>query len=275
MMIQRPVWQGRISPGRVTNSLANRCFARANLLMLVECGHTYQYDHILGIHGVPTSVSGAAAFAITDGIIGPSVDFAKGTTRQRIVYSSHKVMGDVDLTFAAILRPDTLSGNSIFMSNSGVSNGNWVYFNSSTVVLGMGGAPADTTLTGATISTTDPWLVICSRRASDGQIYATCINLRTYAVNVGSGTNTGVVPDGDGVYSVGSASFSDSSFDGKIAAAYIGNIFLNNLEQRSFISDPWALWRMDDPVYAFKAPAAATFKAAWARGSNVLIGCHQ
>jgi len=232
----------RVDPGR-SSSLFNLLWSKAILLTTPQAHSNNVYDHVRGVVGFPTGVATVPG-ARFDSIIGPGVDYTRNSTKERIEFSGREVLGNVDITFIALLVQDDPNTGPLVMATSSTNAG-----------FRMGGTPGTpkfpTFTKGSVVDTTStiqmlggqPVMIAASYNAATNNVNFLVRHFLSGVIAVETIASTGSAVNGNGIFSVGGADFTVSTADAMIAGTYIGRLFLSLEEMRVLGNNPFGLWQ--------------------------------
>jgi hypothetical protein len=219
----------------LTKALCNRLWARARLAVLVRPGGVQQLDHARRAVGV--SVGNPTI--VIDRLLGPC--WLGDGAGDGLSFSGRPWPANIDVTFMAVGQTDS-NGRPFGHTSTGL--GGYSFFHASTDVLRLNKNGVANVDSAYSISTGVPYAHLCSYRFADGATRFVSRRLDTNAVSTASTTDTSGDLAGNGSFWLGGYAATPSiSLAGRIAALYIGNLFLDTADLTIFSADPWGLWR--------------------------------
>lgn len=248
----RPVQTRRIDPAYVKGALFQRLWAKAYLSVLMTRQGIRPYDHARGIMG---TWSGAPSIVV-DPVLGPS--FLGGGTNERLEWptSRYTFPEQRDFTAVCLFRMD-LGGRLQGLVKTTVSTGaegiDLVMLDTNECCLNK--AAIGTVFSGIFLTVGVPYFFACTYQHGTGAAQFLSKRLDTGATVISSATDTRIYSVLEGGAMIGS--YSTFAFAGRIAGAYMGNVYIGADGLRLWANDPWGLWRESRYVAAWEAVAAA------------------
>jgi hypothetical protein len=221
--------------GGLTKGLYNRLWSAARLAVLVQPRGVQQFDHVRRTVGANV---GNPTITI-DPIMGPC--WLGDGTGDAQSFAAHPWAANLDVTFMAV---GQTAANSRPFGHTSTGLGGLALFHSVANTLRLvknGVANVDSSYS---LSTGVPYVHLCSYRVSDEAVRFVSRRLDTNAVSSSAMTSAGGSVAGNGSFWLGGYDATPAiSMQGRIAALYIGNLFLDTGDLTAFSADPWGLWR--------------------------------
>ena len=190
------------------------------------------------LSGLPGVVTGTPAFGI-DSHIGPCLNFS--TTGMHINFSGKSITRNRFFTFAAMIRPTTITGYRAYFHTSSANDGLWFGLINGPV---GGSAPGLADAPGAfSLVASVPYFCCASFDTNTATINTIAVDLRTGKITSGTATQAAFNPSApSGTYRVGLDAAATSSAVAKIAAVSFAPTFLTIPELLKCSNDPWSIW---------------------------------
>ncbi len=237
--------------------LGNR-FARNAKLAAIPAGRNF-YDCVTRRLGTPNGSPGVR-FSRTVGHCYQGLN-----DDDRIVWTGMPTVAGIDITLLMIIQQDSQSDFNAAVintssTNAGVRIGTFNDLGVNTMQFAKGGVVDLAPLAWDASPVGEVWTCALSHRTSDGFHNAIIVQRDGPAVKTGSGTNTGIVSAGNGIWSIGSiAAFGQFFFLGGIGLGLVLFDYFNASSLRALAYNPWQVFFRPEVVVGKAIAAAAGF----------------
>lgn len=219
-------------------------------------------------------VAAGSPSSLQFGSLGPVTAFPNAGGADQYKFSGGPVVTDTIATLAAIFYLTTVSASAqSILQSSGIAGGLAIEANATTGVFIISVVGAAVPSSGLALVANVPYFVAASVNQNKPVQNYVIARLDNGQIKTATTATAGSASVNDGKVIIGNRTTNALPLLGGVAAAMYSGQFLSLQQLATWAADPWSFWYPQSAIdsFIFRAPSAASFVPAWARGSNLPV----